>query len=87
MEGIIALTGHQFCPIMRHRFFRAATRGVVASEARIGWGTGIMTKAVEKQVSRKDWKKPELRAVVPASRTRGGGFDANDQDDVIYDAS
>lgn len=46
-----------------------------------------MTKTVETQTPRKDWKKPELRSVVPASRTRGGGDAARDQDDVIYDAS
>lgn len=46
-----------------------------------------MTKAVEQQAPRKDWKKPELRAVTPAARTRGGGGNANDQDDVWYDAS
>lgn len=46
-----------------------------------------MTKTFETQAPRKDWKRPELRSVVPASRTRGGGGDANDQDDVRYDAS
>ncbi|WP_260582040.1 hypothetical protein [Sphingopyxis sp. PET50] len=47
-----------------------------------------MTKTVEKHAPRKDWKKPELRSVVPAARTRGGGGDASpDPDDIFYDAS
>jgi hypothetical protein len=46
-----------------------------------------MTKAVEQQTPRKDWKKPELRSVVPATRTLGGGGGPEDQDDAWYDAS
>ncbi|WP_242776372.1 hypothetical protein [Sphingopyxis sp. YF1] len=46
-----------------------------------------MTKTVNKQVPRKEWKKPELRSVVPAARTRGGAFGQNDQDDAFYDPS
>lgn len=48
-----------------------------------------MTKTVETRTPRKDWQKPELRAVIPAGRTRGGGGDQADlgQDDIFYDAS
>lgn len=46
-----------------------------------------MTKFVETQAQRKEWKKPELRTVVPAARTRGGAFGQNDQDDAFYDPS
>jgi hypothetical protein len=46
-----------------------------------------MTKTANKQVPRKEWTKPELRAVVPAARTRGGAFGQNDQDDIAYDPS
>lgn len=37
--------------------------------------------------SRKSWSTPQLRSVIPTRRTRGGGGGANDQDDIIYDAS
>jgi len=47
----------------------------------------VMTKTVETRTPRKDWRKPELRSVIPAERTRGGGGDAEDQDDTFYDAS
>lgn len=50
-------------------------------------GKWDMTKTVNKQVPRKEWKKPELRSVVPAARTRGGAFGQNDQDDAFYDPS
>lgn len=35
----------------------------------------------------KSWTKPELRSIVPASRTRGGNGPQNDQDDSFYDLS
>lgn len=50
-------------------------------------GMWDMTKTANKQVPRKEWTKPELRAVVPAARTRGGAFGQNDQDDIAYDPS
>lgn len=48
-----------------------------------------MNKQNEKQGTdqRRQWKQPTLRSVVPATRTRGGGGNANDQDDIFYDAS
>lgn len=49
-----------------------------------------MTKTVENNAPRKDWQKPELRSVVPAARTRGGGGGAQPNvplDDIFYDAS
>jgi hypothetical protein len=61
--------------------FQWATGGIKIQKG------GMMTKTVEKQAPRKDWQKPELRSVVPAARTRGGGGDINDADDIFYDAS
>ncbi|WP_179102085.1 hypothetical protein [Sphingopyxis sp. KK2] len=49
-----------------------------------------MTKTVENNAPRKNWKKPELRSAVPAAHTRGGagGFQPNPPlDDIFYDAS
>ena len=36
---------------------------------------------------RKAWSKPEIRAVVPVDRTRGGAFLKEDQDDIFYKVS
>lgn len=46
-----------------------------------------MTKTMNTQAVRKEWKTPELRSIVPAVRTRGGSIGANDQDDAYYDPS
>lgn len=35
----------------------------------------------------KAWAKPEIRAVVPVDRTRGGAFNKEDQDDIFYKVS
>lgn len=44
-----------------------------------------MTKS--KAAERREWKTPTLRMVAPARRTRGGGGDINDQDDIFYTSS
>jgi hypothetical protein len=36
---------------------------------------------------RKPWSTPQLRSVIPAHQTRGGGGDIADQDDTLYDVS
>ena len=45
-----------------------------------------MTTNSKPTASRKPWQKPELRAVSPAQRTRGGAV-LNDQDDIWYSVS
>jgi hypothetical protein len=37
--------------------------------------------------SKKTWNKPQLRAVVPASHTRGGAFAGGPQEDASYSIS
>ena len=37
-----------------------------------------------KCAARMEWSTPEIRAIVPVERTRGGAFDVNDQDDFWY---
>jgi hypothetical protein len=36
---------------------------------------------------RDEWTVPEIRQIVPSSRTAGGGGDKNDQDDIFYKVS
>jgi hypothetical protein len=53
---------------------------------------GLMTNQKIKTVraassSKKAWNRPELRAVVPASHTRGGAFPNGPQEDLSYNLS
>lgn len=34
--------------------------------------------------AKKDWRKPQMRAVVPASHTRAGAFRGGPREDVSY---
>ena len=34
--------------------------------------------------TKKDWRKPQVRAVVPASHTRAGPFPGGPQEDAFY---
>lgn len=46
-----------------------------------------MTTNSKPTEARKAWQKPELRAVSPARRTRGGPVGIGDQDDGWYSLS
>jgi hypothetical protein len=59
------------------------------SRDRIFWKRDFMTKRPKQNENvvaygKKEWHKPEVRAVVPASHTRGGAVVATSEDPTFY---